>query len=70
MPKTAMKFHPHTSRPPDFLRLFAFSKMSSDEQRHFIQRRLETIDSTELVNILKAIYGHPHDKGRPRSSRE
>jgi hypothetical protein len=61
-----MKFHLHNSRRPDSSRLFAFLKMSSDEQKHFIQRRFENIDATELANILKAIYGHPHDKGRPR----
>ena len=28
------------------------------------------MDPTELVNIVKAIYGHPHDQGRPMGSRD
>lgn len=52
----------------DAPRLFAFSKMNSKEQRNFIQRRLENIDPTELAGIVRAIYGHPHDKGRKRSN--
>jgi len=62
-----MKFQHHTSsEPPTFPRLFAFSKMSSEQQENFIQRRFESIDPSELLNILRAIYGHPHDKGRPK----
>jgi hypothetical protein len=66
-----MKFQHHTSSaPPNFPRLFAFSKMSSEQQENFIQRRFESIDPSELLNIVRAIYGHPHDKGRPRCSRD
>jgi hypothetical protein len=28
------------------------------------------MDPSELLNILKAIYGHPHDKGRPKGRRD
>jgi hypothetical protein len=28
------------------------------------------MDPSELLSILKAIYGHPHDKGRPRGRRD
>ena len=28
------------------------------------------MDPAELVNIVKAIYGHPHDQGRPMGSRD
>ncbi|SRR6266481_6387923 len=66
-----MKVQHHTSSArPDRSRLFDFSKMSSEEQANFIQRRFRSIDPTELANILKAIYGRPHDKGRPRCSRD
>lgn len=51
---------------PDCVDARAFSKMRSEEQLKFIQRRFASIDSSELVNIVKAIYGQPHDKGRPR----
>ena len=61
-----MKVQHHTSSArPDRSRLFDSSKMSSEEQENFIQRRFGSIDPTELANILKAIYGRPHDKGRP-----
>jgi hypothetical protein len=54
------------STSPDCLDARAFSKMRSQEQLKFIQKRFASIDSAELVNIVKAIYGQPHDKGRPR----
>src|SRR5689334_6640651 len=66
-----MTFQHHTSSArPTFPQLFAFSKMSSEQQNNFIQRRFGNMDPSELLNILKAIYGHPHDKGRPRGSRD
>jgi hypothetical protein len=65
-----MKFEHHTlSARLDLSRLFAFSRMSSEEQKNFIQRRFGNIDPSELLNILRAIYGHPHDQGRPMGSR-
>jgi len=62
-----MNVQPNTSSAdPDFLRSFAFSKMSSQEQKNFIERRFGNMDPTELLSMVKAIYGHPHDKGRPK----
>ena len=52
----------------DFQEARAFSQMTCKEQKQFIQRRFANIESAELINIVKAIYGHPHDKGRPRRS--
>jgi len=57
------------SANPDFMRAYVFSTMTSEEQRTFVQRRFENMDAAELLNILKAIYGHAHDKGHPRCSR-
>lgn len=43
-----------------------FLKMTSQEQQKFIEDRFANMDPAELINIVRAIYGHPHDKGRPR----
>jgi hypothetical protein len=43
-----------------------FLAMSKEEQVRFISERLRHVDTTELANIVRAIFGHPHDKGRPR----
>jgi hypothetical protein len=39
--------------------------MNKQEQLKFIAEKFKEIDSTELERIVKAIYGHPHDMGRP-----
>ncbi|HWC17428.1 MAG TPA: hypothetical protein VG498_10445 [Terriglobales bacterium] len=56
--------------PTKCLRARAFSNMTAEQQKNFIRRRFVDIDAAELVNIVRAIYGHPDDKGRPRSSRK
>ena len=56
------------SADADFQQARAFSQMTSKEQKQFIQRRFANVESAELISIVKAIYGHPHDKGRPRRS--
>lgn len=40
--------------------------MTSKQQANFIQMRFAAMDPAELANIVKAIYGRPNDKGRPR----
>jgi hypothetical protein len=65
--RDAMNVQPNTSSAhPDFLRSVAFLKMSSQQQKNFIERRFGNMDATELLRMVKAIYGHPHDKGRPK----
>ena len=43
-----------------------FLAMSREGQLEFIAERLKQVDMVELANIVSAIFGHPHDKGRPR----
>ena len=57
------------TEPQTYLRARAFPKMTAEEQKEFIRRRFGEIDPAELVTIVKAIYGHPDDKGRPRVAR-
>lgn len=44
----------------------AFVNMNRDGQLRFIAERFSRLDTVELANIVRAIFGHPHDKGRPR----
>ena len=44
----------------------AFLKMTNKQQANFVQMRFAAMDSSELANIVRAIYGHPYDRGRPR----
>jgi hypothetical protein len=46
----------------------AFVLMSSKEQRKFVADRFKEMDSMELAYIVRAIFGHPEDKGRGRKS--
>jgi hypothetical protein len=48
------------------VRARAFSLMNNEEQRRFVARRFSGLCVAELVDIVNAIYGRPHDKGRPR----
>ena len=57
---------PRTSSRASLLRARAFSRMSNQEQRELLEQKFLLIDVQELAAILKAIYGHPTDKGRPR----
>ena len=59
-----------TRSHPDLPHARTFSTMTSEEQKGIIERRFADIDPAELVTIVKAIYGHPHDKGRPRRTRD
>ena len=43
-----------------------FLAMSGEGQLKFIADRLRQVDTAELANIVRAILGHPHDRGRPR----
>ena len=43
-----------------------FLAMSEEGQLKFIAERLKQVDSAELAEIVRAIFGCPHDKGRPR----
>ncbi len=43
----------------------AFVAMNKQEQIKFIEEKFKEIDTTELAGIVRAIFGHPHDKGRP-----
>jgi len=64
---------PETSRiyaRASLVRARAFCRMSNQEQRRFIAHRFQQLDPQELVNIFRALYGHPADKGRPRSKGE
>jgi len=51
-----------------YLRARVFLAMSREGQLKFIAERLKQVDTAELVNLVSAIFGHPHDKGRPRTS--
>ena len=53
--------------PTKCLRARAFPNMTAEQQKNFIRSRFVEIDAAELLNIVRAIYGHPDDKGRPRS---
>lgn len=46
----------------------AFATMSGDRQFAFIAQWFSQVDTVELANIIRAIFGHPDDKGRPRKS--
>jgi hypothetical protein len=48
------------------VRARAFSIMNNEEQRQFVAQRFSGLCVAELVDIVNAIYGRPHDKGRPR----
>lgn len=43
-----------------------FAAMNKEEQREFIAQRFSQLDAVALANIVRAIFGHPHDNGRPR----
>jgi len=58
---------PRISRRASLVRARAFSRMNNQEQRRFIAQTFQRVDAQELVSIFKAVYGHPADKGRPRS---
>ena len=45
-----------------------FTAMSFQRQSAFIDQWFREVDTVELTNIVKAIFGHPDDKGRPRKS--
>lgn len=50
------------------VRARAFSMMNNEEQRKFVAQRFSRLCVAELVDIVNAIYGRPHDKGRPRAA--
>ena len=49
------------------LRAKAFCRMNTEEQRSFIALRFQELDIQDLVTIVRAVYGRPADKGRPRT---
>jgi len=51
-----------------YSRARVFLAMSREGQLKFIAERLKQVDTAELVNLVSAIFGHPHDRGRPRKS--
>jgi hypothetical protein len=57
---------PRASSRASLLRGRAFSRMNNEEQREFLAQRFLLIDVQELAAIVKAVYGSPADKGRPR----
>jgi hypothetical protein len=58
--------NPQISAKRGFPPVRAFSKMTGKQQAKFIQKKFAAMDPAELVSVVRAIYGHPHDKGRPR----
>jgi hypothetical protein len=44
----------------------AFVAINREGQLKFFAERFSQLDAVELANIVRAIYGRPHDKGRPR----
>ena len=58
---------PRKSPRASVVRARVFSHMNNQEQRSFLAQRFKVMDVQELVNIFKAVYGRPADKGRPRS---
>ena len=67
--KEARVVTPRKSARSSFVRAQAFCRMNKEEQLSFIAQRFQQLDSQELINIFKAVYGRPADKGRPRSRR-
>lgn len=51
-----------------YSRARVYLAMSREGQLKFIAERLKQVDTAELVNLISAIFGHPHDRGRPRRS--
>ena len=45
-----------------------FLEMNREGQLKFIAERLSEADTMELANVIRAIFGHPDDKGRPRKT--
>ena len=44
-----------------------FLAMSREGQLKFIAKMLRQVDTVELANMVRAIFGHSHDKGRVES---
>jgi hypothetical protein len=58
--------HPHERILAAQSRGRAFVAMNREGQLKFLAERFSQLDAVELANIVRAIYGRPHDKGRPR----
>jgi hypothetical protein len=56
----------YSDEPTAYTRARAFVTMSTEGQFKFIAERLRQVDRAELASIVRAIFGHPHDRGRRR----
>jgi len=43
-----------------------FVALNREGQLKFLAEKFSQLDTVELANIVRAIFGRPHDKGRPR----